>query len=489
MAGLGFALERMTQGRSLTSTAGAYVYAALLVAGPWIFTVLAIGGIDLAACPTDDCPGLPLFRSVIIYNALISAILTGPIAFVCTRFVSDQVWLKRDTSVTYAFVVAQGLFAAVALLVAGPLYLFAADLPGPDTVAGLQNLLLMGAAWLLIPFMGAIRSHVIVAVAFGAGAAVMVALIAIAPSSEPLRLLTAFNIGLTVIDLVLARRLLQEYGLGLVPDAALARTLRTHWDLPLIGLTCALGLWVDKLIMWFAAPVGVTTAGGAFRTMPNYDTPMFWAQLASIPILAVFFVHVETNFFRLSRAFYGSLAHGVSRRDLARMQARLSRFVMAKLFGLFVALAAVALIAILVSYVAIEPLGLRASQMGILRAALVGMVFQTSSSFCFIFLLYFDLRRHALAVSATYCVLNGTLTAALLPLGFPFFGYGNLLASALTFLLAVLILAHELPWLHFHAFITNNTSLDASRRPAECPDRPDRPGRRGFRLRSRSRDG
>ncbi|RZK98202.1 MAG: hypothetical protein EOO66_00990 [Methylobacterium sp.] len=479
MAGLGFALERMTQGRSLTSTAGAYVYAALLVAGPWIFTVLAIGGIDLAACPTDDCPGLPLFRSVIIYNALISAILTGPIAFVGTRFVSDQVWLKRDTSVTYAFVVAQGLFAAVALLVAGPLYLFAADLPGPDTVAGLQNLLLMGAAWLLIPFMGAIRSHVIVAVAFGAGAAVMVALIAIAPSSEPLRLLTAFNIGLTIIDLVLARRLLQDYGMALVPDAALARTLRTHWDLPLIGLTCAIGLWVDKLIMWVAAPVGVSTVGGAFRTMPNYDTPMFWAQLASIPILAVFFVHVETNFFRLSRAFYGSLAHGVSRRDLARMQARLSRFVMAKLFGLFIALAAVALIAILVSYVAIEPLGLRASQMGILRAALVGMVFQTSASFCFIFLLYFDLRRHALAVSATYCILNGTLTAALLPLGFPFFGYGNLFASALTFLLAVMLLAHELPWLHFHAFVTNNTSL----RSAEARARP---VRRYFRLRRSS---
>ena len=139
--------------------------------------------------------------------------------------------------------------------------------------------------------------------------------------------------------------------------------------------------------------------------------------------------------------------------------------------GALLALAAVALIAILVSYVAIEPLGLRASQMGILRAALVGMVFQTSASFCFIFLLYFDLRRHALAVSATYCILNGTLTAALLPLGFPFFGYGNLFASALTFLLAVTLLAHELPWLHFHAFVTNNTSL----RPAEARARPVRP--------------
>ena len=87
MAGLGFALERMTQGRSLTSTAGAYVYAAVLVAGPWIFTVLGIGGIDLVACPGEECPGPAIFRTIVIYNALVSAIHTGPIAVVCTRVV------------------------------------------------------------------------------------------------------------------------------------------------------------------------------------------------------------------------------------------------------------------------------------------------------------------------------------------------------------------------------------------------------------------
>ena len=53
--------------------------------------------------------------------------------------------------------------------------------------------------------------------------------------------------------------------------------------------------------------------------------------------------------------------------------------------------------------------------------------------------------------------------------------------TASTIALAVLILAHELPWLHFHAFVTNNTSL----RPAEPPGRP---ARRAFRS-GRSSDG
>ncbi|GJE42606.1 exopolysaccharide Pel transporter PelG [Methylobacterium soli] len=478
MAGIGFTLERMTCGRSLSSTIGAYIYAAFLVAGPWIFTVISIGGMSLATCSSEDCPDLQVFRSVIIYNSFVCAILSSPIAFVCTRFVSDQIWMKRYESVTFAFVAGLVLFSVCALALAMPFYAFATTLTGIEVLSALQNLMLMGAAWLLIPFLGALRSHVAVTFAFGLGSGVMIGSILLAPAAEPVHLLFAFNAGLCLIDFILTWCLVREYGLRLVPDPALLRTALTYWELPLIGLTYALGLWIDKLVMWTSSPVGIVRVAGALDTMPNYDTPMFWAQLAAIPILAVFFVHVETNFFRLCREFYGSLANHVSRRQLMLMMSRLYRFVMAKLFGLFVALTAIGLIAILTSFVAIEPLGLRASQMGILRVALTGMVFQTSAMFCFVFLLYFDLKRQALLISLTYLVTNGGFTAALLPLGFPFFGYGNMLASATTFLVALLVLGRELPWLHFHVFVTNNTSLH----PAAVAVRP-RPRALGLRLR------
>jgi hypothetical protein len=43
--------------------------------------------------------------------------------------------------------------------------------------------------------------------------------------------------------------------------------------------------------------------------------------------------------------------------------------------------------------------------------------------------------------------------------GQAFYGYGSMVAAATTFLLAFVMLLRELPWLHYHAFITNNTSL------------------------------
>jgi uncharacterized membrane protein len=264
---------------------------------------------------------------------------------------------------------------------------------------------------------------------------------------------------------VMMWRIAREYGSKIVPDWDLVRTAFTRWELPLIGAAYYLGIWIDKLIMWIAAPQGAVRVEGAFQTMPDYDTAMFYAQLTSLPVLAVFFVHVETGFYRLWRGFYGRFEHQVSRREMELAMAKMGRFVISSVFGLFVMLTSMCVLAILVSFVAIDPLGLRASQMGILRSALVGVVCHTSAMFCFIFLLYFDLRRQALFVALTFLFLNGAFTAALLPLGFRFYGLGFTLASAITLVVALGTLSRELPWLHYHAFVTNNPSTkDASKK-------------------------
>ena len=77
-----------------------------------------------------------------------------------------------------------------------------------------------------------------------------------------------------------------------------------------------------------------------------------------------------------------------------------------------------------------------AAYMSILRISLWAMVFHTSSMFCFIFLLYFDLRRPALLIVLIYAILNTGLTLMFLPFGQVFYGYGSMLAAAATFLVA-----------------------------------------------------
>jgi polysaccharide biosynthesis protein PelG len=458
MGSINLTLERMSRQRGLSSVVAAYVYAALLVAGPWIFTVVGLVGLSSASC-ADPCGSLLTFRSVVIYNSMISLVLTSPLAFLCARYVSDQLFLKRSQSVIYALVAALAVFGAITSVTTVPFYLFTTTLEAPEQIASIQNAVLIGCSWLLIPFLGAVRRHNVVLFAFGAGALALVAAGRQLVDPTALKLLLAFNAGFTIVNAILIGALARQFGAAVIFDAGLLGSLRNMWELPAAGFAYALGLWIDKIIMWFGASEGGLRVAGSLQTMPSYDTPMFWAQLASIPIFAVFFVHVETRFSALFQAFYGRLEQHATLRELTSSMNKLRVFVISNIVSLFVALVIVATMAILLSFVFMNELGLRPTYMGIQRISLCAMVFHTSAMLCFMFLLYFDLRHHALLVVSTHLVLNTALTLAILPAGPAFYGYGNMIASALTFLLAFSLVLREFRWLHYHAFITNNTSL------------------------------
>jgi uncharacterized membrane protein len=458
MSGLNATVERMTRRRALTSIVIAYVYAALLVAGPWIFTILGIVALSSTGC-SSACDQLPLFRSIVIYNSLFSLVVTSPLAFFAGRYISDQLYVGRTQCIFSAFVASVGVFCLATMVTVAPLYLLAAALSGPARFAAVQNAVLIGVSWLLIPFLGAIRAQIALLVAFGANALSMTVIGFLLSNPSATILLAAFNTGFAITDTILVGTLVRQVGTHLEWDRALLRSLLQKWDLPMAGLAYALGIWADKVVMWFAAPSGSLAVAGVLRTMPSYDTAVFWAQLASIPVIAVAFVHIDTQLSSLFRRFYGRLNQQASLRELTAAMRELRTCVISSIAVLFVALAIVATIAILLSFVFRSEFGLRPAYMSILRISLWAMVFHTSSMFCFIFLLYFDLRRPALLIVSTYAVLNTIFTLMLLPVGPVLYGYGAMIAAAATFLLAFTILLRELPWLHYHAFITNNTSL------------------------------
>ena len=185
---------------------------------------------------------------------------------------------------------------------------------------------------------------------------------------------------------------------------------------------------------------------------------MFWAQLSSIPIIAVFFVHVETDFFLLRRLYHTRMQQQASLRELNQIVTRIGAHVVSSVFGLFLALIVTAGTMMMASFLFMGELGLRPSYMGIFRVSLCAMIFYIIAMFCFSFLLHLDLRRPALLIVSSFLFFNATLTLILLPLGPDFFGYGNMIAAAITLVIAFKLVSSELSWLHYHAFITNNSS-------------------------------
>ncbi|HTI80388.1 MAG TPA: exopolysaccharide Pel transporter PelG [Acetobacteraceae bacterium] len=464
----GITIEWMARQRGLTGIILAYVYAALLVAGPWLFTILAVFGLSAAKC-SSGCDQLPLFRSIVIYNSLYALVITSPLGFLAGRHISDQLYVNRTECVISVFVTCFVAFCLVTLLTMVPFYLLAASLSGPVRVAAIQNVLLLGVSWLLIPFLGAIRAPLTLLSGFAANALLMGVVGALLANPSVLVLLVVLNGAFAITNLILIATLVRTFGMHVVWDRSLLHFPPRNWELPLAGLAYALGIWVDKVIMWFTAPSGTLVVAGILRTMPSYDTAMFWAQLAAIPALAIALVHVDTQLAGLFGRFYGRFDQQASLRELAVAMSAIRRCVVASVVMLFVTLAIVTTMSIVLSFVFMSQIGLRPGYMSIFRISLWAMVFHTSAMLCFAFLLYFDLRRPALLVVAVYAILNGICTLLFVHVGEGYYGYGSLSAAVITFLVAFPVLLRELPWLHYHAFITNNASLQRSYKRHRLP--------------------
>jgi uncharacterized membrane protein len=298
-----------------------------------------------------------------------------------------------------------------------------------------------------------------VLIAFGSGAISMLVLGTVLRDPQVASLLLAFNGSFAITNLIMLAAVVGRFGTKVVIDPELKERVVRNWELPAAGAAYALGLWVDKLIMWHSAPSGGLLVAGALQTMPSYDTAMFWAQLSSIPVIAVCFVHVETHFSTLVHLYHTRMEQRATLRELNGIVRNIGAHVLSSMFGLFAALVVVAGMMIMLSLVFMTELGLRPAYMTTLRVSLCSMAFYTSAMFCFTFLIHLDLRRPALQIVLTFLVLNTVLTAALLPLGPDLYGYGNMIAATVSLLVGFSLVLRELSWLHYHAFITNNPSV------------------------------
>jgi polysaccharide biosynthesis protein PelG len=458
MTSVNTAIEAMTRRGTLSAILLAYLYAVLLVAGPWIFTVLGLLNLSPTICD-DNCTDKTIFRSIVIYNSMYALVVTTPLAFFCGRYASEQLHKGSRETVTAALLIALGVFVFISLVVVVPFYLFATTLEPPEALDSIYNAILIGCSWLIIPFVGALRKYNSILCGFGVGAMSMIIFGITQRTPQAVSLILVFNFSFTLTNLIMLMTVVRGFGVKIVLDPELRARLRKGWELPAAGGAYALGLWIDKVIMWHASPSGALVVAGALRTMPSYDAAMFWAQLCSIPIIAVFFVHVETGFSSLIHGYRARMQQQGSLRELNEIVGKIKSHVIASMFELFSALFVAGGMMIMLSFVFMTDLGLRPSYMGIFRVSVVSMAFYTSAMFCFNFLLHLDLRKQALIVVMTFLLLNAFMTTALLPLGSDLYGYGNMISAAVTLLVGFTIVQRELSWLHYHAFITNNSSL------------------------------
>ena len=467
MAGIGFSLRSLARQETLSALVKASGHAAIIAAGPWLFTIFSLATITALAERIVGNDTLSTFRAVVIYAFATSLVLVAPVTIVATRLVADQLW-RHESAKVRPLLIAGFAYAIASVTVGIGALTYYFSLPPHLAFALYATTAIVAMIWVALAFCGAIRDYKGITVSFVAGL-----LLAITCSTAAALLgfgdagmVWGFAAGLTLTFFGLTLRVLETFpGALTAPFQALgtmAGGFKSYGDLAAGALLGTAGVWVDKWVFWFSEE-GQTVTGGLIHA-PLYDSAMFIASLVIIPALAQFVVKLETEFFERYQHYYGTIqSHGtIDQIETARQ--RLAGFSLENLVLITVSQAALAAVLALTAPAIVEVLNLQFRQIAILRYGALGSVFLFVFIAATSIIVFFDRRRIYLALQALFFTLNLVLSIITVRLGEDYYGVGYFLAAFIASAVALIIADQTFGKLNYLTFIGNNPSVTGPKR-------------------------
>jgi uncharacterized membrane protein len=466
MAGIGFQLRNLAQRDSLSSIVAAAGHAAIIAAGPWLFTILALGFVALITEPIAGLATLSDFRAIIIYSFAVSLVFAAPVTIVATRLVGDALWRKQPERVPSLLVAALAASLVPVALAIMPLLVLLRP-PASEAIALVVGCLLVAMIWVALAFCGAVRDYrgVTLSFVFGliASVATTVALTFGGYSSGIMAL--GFIAGLALTFLGLLSRVFitfpQPINRPLAHLVEIAQGMIVFAPLAIGALIGNAGVWIDKVVFWLS-PVGVPVSSGLLHA-PIYDSTMFLASLIIIPSLSAFVITLETGFFDRYQQYYATIASHGTLAQIENARTRIARYSLENLSLILIIQVGLTAIVLLTAPVIIDALGLQFRQSAILRFGALGAIFQFIFIAATSMLLFFDRRKPYLALQTLFFVLNASFAYASIRIGENAFGTGFFAACFLSSLVAYLVMERTFRNLNFLTFIGNNPSIQPAR--------------------------
>jgi polysaccharide biosynthesis protein PelG len=466
MAGIGFQLRRLMHQDTISSMVAAAGHAAVIAAGPWLFTIFALASVSFVADQIAGRDELANFRAIVIYAFATSLVMAAPITIVATRLVGDALWLKRPQDVRGLLLASYVAALPPVLLAVGiETFLFRFNMAAAIALAGAS--MLVSLIWVALAFCGAVRDYRGVTWSFLAG--LMFALVATIAGAilglQSVGLSWAFAGGLTVTLFGLTGRVFATFphAPGRLADG-LARVragASQYHRLMVGGLLGAAGVWGDKVVFWLSSE-GSRLENG-FLHAPAYDSTMFIASLVIVPALSSLVMSLETGFFDRYQQYFATIANHGTLGQIETARQRLARYTLEHLALITVSLAGLAAIVILTAPIIIDALGLQFRQIAILRYGALGAVFHFVFIAATSILLFFDRRRRFLVLQTLFFLLNVGLAALSLQFGEAYYGVGYFGACLISAAVGYIMAERTFQRLNFLTFLGNNPSIIGTR--------------------------
>lgn len=457
MAGIGFELRRLSRRDQLLGPMAAVAHAALIAAGPWLYTILAIFLISAVAGPVVGADATATFRVLLIYIFSLSLVATAPVIMIGTRVLADALHRRHYTDIRGLYCATLVGCAAATLALSALVLVGLSEVRAEAALVGIAGAQLVGMLWTALAFCGAVRDyrHITLAFALGLAAGAGLAIGAAYLRLGPVAMAAGVCCGFLIIFLWLTARFLATFpepcaSLGPARVALLDR-LRASPALAVGALASAVGVWADKWVVWNGR-FGERVDAGLVHA-PLYDSPMFVASLTVIPALALFVTSLETSFFESYHAYFRAIErHATLRRIEERVRA-MEAETLRTLVGIMTVQITLCLIVLQTAPMLIQVFNLQFQQIDILRMGSIGALFQFLFIVSTTIIAFFDATRlyAALHLLFTACLIGATALVSSSRLETLALGYMSTcillgLASLLPFL-------HVLRTVNFRVFV------------------------------------
>jgi polysaccharide biosynthesis protein PelG len=307
MAGIGFRLNKYFKDQNLAGNLKGTLYSIIISSGPWLITIISIAFVSTSAQKILSGHHLFVLKSIINYSYAGSLLFFGAIEMPVTRYLADKLYISDFTTFKNVFLCICCFFVSIGTIFAALFYSYF-DYPLMVKLAGILFFNSVLVVWTSMVFLSSAKNYHQIVISFVIGAAFSSMLAIIFGRLFALYgYLIGFSIGQSMIAIFLTINLFHEYKGAQYFSFEFLSYFKKYRRLVFVGLFYYLGIWIDKILFWFAE-TGQRVEGPLF-TNRYYDTAMFLSYLTIVPSLALFLVQVETSFFVKYTYYFRSIDH------------------------------------------------------------------------------------------------------------------------------------------------------------------------------------
>lgn len=451
MAGIGFKLKEMVKKKTFAEWLKLYTYSAVIFSGPWLISIMCLGAMSIFALPELQYKDIRLFTVTVVYIYSFSLIFTGAILLLITRYVSDQIYIKKSNKILPTFIGSLILIVPVQTII-GVIFLFMADLTLLYKIISLALYITISIIWIEMIFLGAVKNYDLIVIAFALG--YTGSFIGAQFFGKFFGLdgyITGFFIGQIFLMSFLMYRIFVEYKVEEEFSMDFLKYYKRYPSLIAIGLIYNAAIWIDKIIFWYSS--SGLHVHSLFYTHFPYDSSMFVAYLTIVPAVAIFLLRIETDFYLNYKNYYGTIINRGDLRTIVFQKEKIisilkNSLLTAVIYQGSVTLGIILIMPYILSLFRIDPV-----HVPIFRVATLGAFFHIHLLILLIILLYFDFRGSALITASLFFITNSVFAKITIELGEYTHGYGYLFASFLSLLVGLFILIERVKNLEYLTFM------------------------------------